>query len=288
MEFLLLTEKEQIKLLPLLGKCFPVWAKYEKSDIFPLEMSSFAAVEKGRCVAHCGVVEFTISDGSGGKIPLGGVACVCTDPDFRHQGLAEKLCRMAQEYAGKRKLAGLPLFTSFERVYAKNNWRNYPIFTPRLARWKSSGAAQEMKKGEALSAAEKERIISLYENGFDFPGKVFRSTSASRSIFSWQHHFGKFEFAVGQNHYASGGGSVVCELNGKAENVQEFLLALPRENGATTFVLPANSPFWSEIKKLAEVEESNIFFHGPMVIDTDPTALFAGRSDIYFPLTDRF
>ena len=279
---------EQVKLLPLLGKCFPVWAKYENAAVFPVEMTSFAAEEKGIFAAHCGVVEFTVSDGFGGKIPLGGLASVCTDPDFRHRGLAEDLCRAALEYAKSKKLAGVPLFTSFERVYAKNNWWNYPIFTPKLAKWKIPGAPQEMKKGTALSPEEKEKIIALYETGFDFPGKVFRSRGASKSIFSWQHHFGKFEFSVGENHYASGGGNVVCELNGDRESAEEFLLTLPRENDATIFILPENSPFWSVIAALAEVEESDIFFHGPMVIDTDARALFRSRSDIYFPLADRF
>ena len=288
MEIRQISAWEQVKLLPLLGKCFPVWAKYQAGAEFPLEMTSFAAGENGVFVSHCGVVEFEISDGDGNKIPLGGVASVCTDPDFRHRGLVENLCRAAIGYAENKKLAGLPLFTSFARVYAKNNWRDYPIFAPKLARWKTAGYTQKMKKGDLLSTAEKEKIISLYEAGFDFPGKVFRQKGVSRSIFSWQHHFGKFEFAVSGNHYASGSGNLICELVGDPESAEEFLLTLPRVDGATIFALPENSPFWSVIAELADLEKADIFFHGPMVIDTDERAFFRNRGDIYFPLTDRF
>ncbi len=288
MDFCQIPKERQSELFPLLGKCFACWAKYGREDVFPFEMTSFAAVENGVFAAHCGMVEFSISDGAGGRVALGGIANVCTDPDFRHRGLAETLCRMAIDAAKKKNLAGLPLFTSFEKVYAKNNWWNYPVFMPKRAVWKDPGTPQPLKKGDAWSAPQRKEIISLYENGFDFPGKVFRGDEKSLSLFSWRHHFGRFEFAFDGAHYAAGGGNLVCELGGNPRNAEKFLLSLPRENGETVFVLPENSPFWGVIGELAELEKADIFFHGPMVLDLDDRNFFSRNRDCYFPLTDRF
>ncbi|GEM_PF-5549956 len=287
MEFCQLQSSEQTKLYPLLGKCFACWAKYGAGDPFPFEMTSFVAVENGRFAAHCGIVKMTISDGGGGRIALGGLANVCTDSDFRHQGLAEKLCRMAIDWAKREKLAGIPLFTSFEKVYQKNGWRNYPIFMPKRAKWRDAGNPKMLTKGDALPPEARQTIMALYQRGFDFPGKVERAGETSFSLFSWRHHFARFEFAADASRYAAGGGNVVCEIMGEVQDSETFLLSLPRENGETILILPENSPFWAKISELADLKRSDIFFHGPMVLDLDERQFFQ-RHNFYFPLTDRF
>ncbi|MCQ2378762.1 MAG: GNAT family N-acetyltransferase [Victivallaceae bacterium] len=291
MDFLRLHHDGQTGLYPLLGKCFPCWQPFVGSSVeFPFDAVSFAARENGVFVAHCAVVEFVISDGAGGRIPLGGLASVCTDPGFRHRGLAEKLCAMAIAYGKGKGLAGLPLFTSFQRVYEKNNWRDYPIFMPKRAIWKNPGAPRRMVPGKTLSRAERAAVAALYENGFDFPGKVVRPGEESRSPFGLDHFFSNFDFCVGEKFYAAGGGGLVCEIHGAAASpdAELFLATLPRENGATVFVLPETSPFWEKISRLATLEKADIFFHGPMVLDLDERRFFQRRADCYFPLAARF
>ena len=290
MELRKLFQEEQTNLYPLLGECFGCWKSFPRNVPFPFEADSFAALDGERIVAHCAVVKFEISDGRGGIVRLGGIALVCTDPAYRHRGLAEELCRMAIRYAEKEKLAGLPLFTSFGRVYAKNHWRDYPIFMPESIRWKRPGNPGTLVPGAELSGKEKEKIISLYENGFDFPGKVLRPCGESDSLFSWKHHFGRFCFLVADDFYAAGEGNFIYELYGDAASfsAEAFLEKLPRENGVTLFALPENSPFRAVLARLAERERADVFFHGPMVLDLDERRFFERDPGVYFPLTDRF
>lgn len=290
MDFRQLSSAEQIKVIPLLAKCFPVWQKHLADTEYPFESTAFVAEENGKFVAHCSVVKFDISDGAGRVLPLGGLASVATDPDYRHRGLAETLCRLAIDYAQGEKLVALPLFTSFPRVYAKNNWREYPVFMPQCARWKNHRTPGKWRSGTELSEVEKQQIIAIYDTGFDFPGKVMRVCGNTRSVFGWKRFFAANGLATAPGFYGAGGDNIVSELNGDpgAPGAREFLLSLPRKNNTTIFALPESSPFWPLIGECAELSPAQIGFHGPMVLDLTPENFFQNHRKVYFSLPDRF
>ncbi len=285
-----LENHEQKMILPLLGTCFPdYWEQIAvKSGKMPFEEISFAAFDKDKAVAHCGVIPYEIKCDNN-IFKMAGIASVATLPEYRNQGLAAKLCCTAAQWAKENKFTSLPLYTAHFRVYEVNNWEI--LHTPPALKIVSGKktAAISWCKGCELSDAEKNNIIRLYESSPGFNGKVIRKNSGT--LHSWDRIFNEpdFRFAAVPKMYAVKVDNTVIELNFDFHNTSlADRKRLFYQLGAENIHLP-ETPIFQELFSGVEFEISNIdIAHGEKVMIRDIDAYFHKLNRIFFPIADKF
>ena len=286
----LLEHSEQKIILPLLGICFPdYWEQIAvKTGRMPFEEISFAAFDGTEPIAHCGIIPYEIKCND--RIcKMAGIASVATLPEYRNQGLAAKLCKMAVKWAKSNCFTSLPLYTGHFRVYESNHWE---IFDTPPVRQIVSGkktAALSWCKGSDLSDTEKNNIIRLYEASDDFNGKVIRQKSGT--LHSWERIFNEpdFRFAAVPRMYAVKIDDCIIELNFNIPNTSAAdRKRLFYQLGARNIFLP-ETPVHQELFDGVDFENSSVdVMHGEKVMTLDIVPNFHKQHRIFFPIVDKF
>lgn len=285
-----LDSDEQNKILPLLGRCFPdYWEQIAvKTGKMPFEEISFAAFDGDIPIGHCGIIPYEMYC-NGQIYKMAGIASVATAPEYRKQGIAQNLCKLATGWAAENGFASLPLYTAFFRVYEVAGWKKLDV--PETLTVKLSAPALNWRHGKELTATEQQNIIHLYNSGEIFNGKVLRKDSGT--LHSWARIFEdmEFEFAVISGAYAIKSGGVIIECNFdhsmSLPEKQNFFAGLS-DHGAVTYLLPPTG----EISKITEYYNCTgsalDAMHGerPMVLDI--IQQFHIDNQIFFPVTDKF
>lgn len=286
-----LENSEQKNILPLLGQCFPdYWEQIAAAKgEMPFEEISFAAFDDSKVVGHCGIIPYDIW--CNGEIrKMAGIASVATHPDYRKQGIAADLCMMAAQWAQENGFTSLPLYTAFFRVYESCGWTKLDI--PPVLQIVSGKrtAAISWSKGCDLTEAEKNNIISLYENGPDFNGKVRRKNSGT--LHSWERIFNEpdFRFAAVPKMYAVKIDDVIVELNFDRNSAElSDKKRLFYQLGAKNIYLPQTSEL-AEVLEGVELsaDPGADAMHGERPLIKDIVPEFHRYNQIFFPVTDKF
>ena len=298
----ILSEEEQPRALPLLGRCFKeAWENIALTcKKFPIYELSFAAFDGETIVGHVGLIPYTVSDGKGGKFLMGGIGSVATDPDYRGRGIASGLCKSVIEWCGSHpEYRSLPLYTGKDRVYESVGWRSYVSEKPMRVKLAAPGAgALPWTTAKGVSAAGQARIRELYDNGEDFCGKVLRGMA--NGIQDWPRFFREAEFT-----YVLSGGiyalltdnaavEIYCDPGTTDDELMDFLLRLPcrQEDGTMDLALPRQG----RIAKMLRARNHDItdcprdLMHGehPMVFDLTRPGFHDLPESVFYPLGDKF
>ena len=289
-----LADAEQPLVLPLLGRCFPdYWEQIAATKkAMPFDEISFAALDDGKPVGHCGVVVYRVSDGRGGQCVMGGIASVAVAPEFRGRRIAASLCETVAAWAETEpEMVSLPLYTGLFRVYESVGWRRFDPAPPEFARGRGQAAPLSWKPGTALDEAEKVRIAMLYAAMPDYPGKVARSFDG-RGITDWPRIFAEpeFSFALADEAYAVRSQETLAEAG--------FLPDLPTRERAE-FLAAALGPEGSDMllppPAVAGIDLERGAAHGDpmhgervMVRELKGGAFHRERPDIFYSLIDKF
>lgn len=279
----------QSQAVELLGRCFPeYWEQIARaSGKFPFTELSFIAVnEANDVVGHVGVMPFTTAGFDGQDIKMAGIASVAVDPGCRGQKIAQRLCQMAAEWADSENFDMLPLFTSLHPVYRSSGWEDYPAQkSVTLKRNTTVSGTVAMTPGRELSAADRDKIIDIYQNSDDFPGKVRRTLN--NDFHGWKRIFNEpgSLFAISGNAYIALLDGILAEVSGPADEAADLLdkLALPDNIAAA---LPANAPVFEHIKYYEVIADSPDVWHKESVM-IHPLQKVV-RPGIMFPLLDKF
>lgn len=292
--------EEQDSLLPLLGRCFPVpWGG--RKPPFPYAGTSFVAEDGDRFVGHAAIMKIEIDTGDGEVVPMGGLASVGVDPDYRGHGIAEKLCRMAEEYFGEHGYALLSLYTALYRVYEKSGWRRYDnADRPWTLRQKTASApSQTGVAGPELSETERAHIMRSKLDGATFPGKTHRYEGPKVSH-SWKKFFTRnLRFHLSPHGYAACSCGVLEELYAPFDERRQLLdAALSENHGELTVAVPPICLAMAEAEALGFAVSSAPAvdpMHGesPMIYTYDDgrcSAIEAAIKDhrFFFPSVDKF
>lgn len=279
------------KVLPLLGICFPNHWKVVADTCreMPFEEISFGAFDGETLVGHCGLVPHDIYF-NGSWYPVAGVASVAVSPTHQKMGIAKNLCDFAAKWAEEQGFLLMPLYTEFFRVYEVCNWQKFAIpatvepvsvFNNETAVWKS---------GSELTETEKELIISLYENGENFNGKIKRLLSGK--LQSWDRIFCRGNrFAVNPQMYASTVDGVLAEIYFAPGTADDEKRGFFRSLGT----LPCYLPQTESVKMLMadydwQISDTDAM-HGerPMIrLPRQSNALTENPESIFFALPDKF
>ena len=293
--------EEQDGLLPLLGRCLPVpWGG--RKPPFHYAGTSFVAEAGGEFVGHAAIMRIEIETGDGAVVPVGGLASVGVDPNYRGHGIAEKLCRMAQEHFRAEGFAMLTLYTALYRVYEKSGWRRYDnADLPWTIRQQTAPVrVQSGVAGPELSEAMREHVVGSKLNGATFPGKA-RRYEGPRVSHSWKRLFSRkgLRFYLSAQGYAACDDGVLEELYAPAEERRELLEAALAENdGKLTVAVPPQCLAKSEAQSLGfavsdKAEIDPMHGESPMIYTFDNgrcPALEAAIRDrrFFFPSIDKF
>lgn len=162
----------------VLANCFEVWAqrKIEFGGRFPFREYSFIALtDEDIPVGHLGIIPFETAAADGGVLRCAGVASVAVLPSYRKRGISAELCKMAVRWAVENDFDLMPLYTSVMPVYARHNWKIFPVkMHTLLSPDPDSAITAGWKCGTALTAEEKDFIMACYEKSRTFSGKVVR------------------------------------------------------------------------------------------------------------------
>ena len=293
--------EEQDGLLPLLGRCFPLYWGGRKPP-FPYAGTSFVAEAGGEFIGHAAIMRIEIETGDGAVVPAGGLASVAVDPDHRGHGIAEKLCRMAQDHFRAEGFAMLTLYTALYRVYERSGWRRYDnAQSPWTIRQQNASAHVQVGiAGPDLSEAMREHVVGSKLNGAAFPGKA-RRYEGPRVSHSWKRLFSRKNliFYLSANGYAACDGGVLEELYAPAEERRKLLEdALAGNGGVLTVAVPPQCLAISEAQSLGfavsrEAETDPMHGESPMIYTFDdgrcPELEAAIRERrFFFPSIDKF
>ena len=213
----------QYQAVQLLKRCFDEWVDFEQSygTTFPFREESFMAFdEKGVAVGHVGLMPFAVADGCGGLLKAAGVASVGVAPEARRQGIADKLCCMAAEWAEKQGFDCMPLYTGMPQVYAKSHWQTVqPNGTMLIAPAEEKKAGAVWKKGSELTVNEKTQIIQSYLAIAQIPGRVLRTFDQFFHSWEWLFAMPTHQWLVDEkvNGYALKVENVLAEIAGDLE-----------------------------------------------------------------------
>lgn len=289
-----LTDAEQPRVLPLLGRCFPdYWEQIAATKkAMPFDEISFAAFSGGEPVGHCGVVVYRVSDGRGGQCVMGGIASVAVAPEFRGRKIASSLCEAVAAWAeAEPELISMPLYTGLFRVYESVGWRRFDPAPPEFARSRRQCAPLTWKPGTALNEADKVPIAMLYAAMPDYPGKVAR-TFDGRGITDWPRIFAEpeFTFALTDGAYAIRSQETLAEVGflpdiPTAERA-DFLAAALGSEGAD-MLLPPPAVAGIELERGAAHGDP---MHGErvMVRELKGRDFHRKHPDIFYSLVDKF
>ena len=179
----------QYQAIKLLKRCFDEWVDFEShyGTVFPFREESFMAFdEKGNAIGHVGLMPFAVADGCGGLLKAAGVASVGVAPEARREGIADKLCCMAAEWAEKENFDCMPLYTGMPKVYAKSHWQIVkPNGAMLIAPSEQKKPVAVWKNGSELTVNEKTQIIQSYLSIAQIPGRVLRGFDQFFHSWEW-------------------------------------------------------------------------------------------------------
>jgi len=293
---------EQEDVIPLLCRCFPNhWGKRPPGTPFPYNGISFIAEDGSRKVGHAAVMRFEISI-RGRVYTVGGIASVGVDPEYRKQGIAERLCCNIFDYCRENGYAMVTLITGVGRVYEKAGWLYYKNALPfRTITGELPFCGVDIKLADELSAIDRAHIIRCQTGGVDFSGK-FRRYEGPKVKHSWSSILGRGNliFALSENGYAIADKKGVLEdLNAPATEKQALLGAIL--SACSSKVINAIAPEQltedEAVKMGLKISSENAFdpMDGeyPMYRITD-TEKFADvreameKQEIFFTVLDKF
>ena len=293
-------EAEQPMALPLLGRCFKeAWENVANTrTTFPIYEQSFGAFDGDTIVGHCGVVPYTVSDGKGGRLLMGGIASVATAPEYRGHGIARQLCLTIRDWCRTLhpEYKSLPLYTGKDRVYESAGWQNYIPQKPMRATLGMKTSSMPIEGGH-LRDDEAQAIRRLYADGEDFCGKVIRGES--NGIQDWPHVLNDDAnaFVVGDGLYALLIDQAVAELYAEDrvsdEALLDFLRRLPANaDGTLDLALPRQGRVAAVLRAFGFALDDcpRDLMHGehPMYLDLESPGFHAQPEAVFYPLADKF
>ena len=292
---------EQPKALPLLGRCFKeAWENVANTrTTFPIYEESFGAFDGDAIVGHCGLVPYTVSDGKGGRLLMGGIASVATAPEYRGRGIARQLCLTIRDWCLKNQPAykSLPLYTGKDRVYESAGWRNYLPQKPMRATLGMKTSVMPIGGFGGLRNDEAQEIRRLYAAGEDFCGKVIRGEG--NGIQDWPHVLTDEanSFVLEDGIYALLIDQAVVELYAEDrvsdEALLDFLRRLPANaDGTLDLALPRQGRVATVLRYFGFALEDcpRDLMHGehPMYLDLESPGFHAQPETVFYPLADKF
>ena len=284
-------QDHQYQAVQLLKRCFDEWVDFENSygTTFPFREESFMAYdEKGRPVGHVGLMPFAVADGCGGLLKAAGVASVGVAPEARRQGIADKLCCMAAEWAEKQGFDCMPLYTGMPQVYAKSHWQTVqPNGAMLIAPAEQNNAPAVWKKGSELTVNEKTQIIQSYLAIRQIPGRVLRTFDQFFHSWEWLFAMPTHQWLVDEkvNGYALKVENVLAEIAGDLEYYAKI-------SGAGKAFLAFEDPAYQALTALGwqEQDKASITpkgWHGEVAMNYT----LPGKNtpaNFFFPLGDKF